>query len=260
MVVDHGGRGGYTLPRFSYPWYNSVMANQFTTSWPERFWEKVNKTEECWLWSASKDSCGYGIIRYNGKNWRSHRVSYEMEFGVFDHFLRVLHSCDIPSCVRPSHLFLGTQSENMQDMVKKMRHGAGQSLLPSYDQFSTLPKKRKVKDICRNGHRYSEESTRIKIIKDRLIRVCRICQKNADKKDPVAYKVKGFVRGVENRKTIIDGLIDKIYSNGVRCWYCGGHFECLDHELPKYLGGEISVENINPCCNTCNQKRKSLYV
>lgn len=236
------------------------MANQYTTSFPERFWNKVDKTENCWIWTASKDLSGYGTITYDRKVWKAHRLSYFLEFGSFDSSLRVLHSCDTPCCVRPSHLFLGTQSENMIDMVSKGRHGAGKSLAPSYEEFLKLPKKRRVSRFCKNGHEYTKENTRIKMIKDRAVRVCRTCQRNADKKDLVAYKVKGFVRGVKDRKKVVAGIIDKIYSGGVKCWYCGGPFECLDHYVPKSRGGEISVSNINPSCNYCNQKRKSFYV
>lgn len=236
------------------------MANQYTTPWPDRFWEKVNKTEDCWIWMKSKDGSGYGTISYLGKVYKAHRLSYELEFGSFDKSLRVLHLCDNPSCIRPSHLFLGSQSDNMIDMVKKGRHGKGQLEIPSYEDFCKIPSKRKVSNFCKNGHEYSKENTRIKYIGQRLVRVCRTCQRNSAKKDMVRYKVNGFVRGVKNRKKIIDGIVDKIYANGVKCWYCKGPFECLDHEYPKHLGGKTTIENINPCCNNCNQKRKSLYV
>lgn len=257
-MVDVPDRSCPLLP-YILTWYNIVMANQYTTTWPERFWEKVIKTDCCWMWLASKDPSGYGTILYLGKVHKAHRLSYQLKFGDFDSNLRVLHSCDNPSCVNPSHLFLGTQSDNMQDMVKKGRHGAGKSEVPSYKDFLKIKPKKKVSDFCKNGHDYSKENTRIKIVKNRFVRVCRTCQRNTDKKDPVAYKVKGFVRGIENRKEVVDGLIDKIQGNGVKCWYCGGPFECLDHEFPKHLGGEISIKNINPSCNNCNQKRKKIY-
>jgi hypothetical protein len=244
---------------FLVPWYNVVMANQHTLEWPDRFWSKVTKTDTCWNWSAGLDSSGYGVIRYLNKNKKAHRVSYLMEYGDFDESLLVLHKCDTPSCVRPDHLFLGSQSDNMTDMVVKGRHGAGSQSLPSFEEFSKIIPKRKVSSTCRNGHEYTKENTRLKLIKKRVIRVCRSCQRFSAKKDLIKYKVSGFVRGIENRQEVVSGLVDKINKSGVVCWYCQGPFECLDHFIPKFLGGPISVENINPSCNECNQKRKSFY-
>lgn len=97
----------------------------------ERFWEKVNKTEGCWLWTANttKDRKGnkrYGLIgagrRGEGMLY-AHRVSWELHFGEVPEGMLVLHTCDTPPCVNPSHLFLGTQTVNMQDMIAKGRRG-----------------------------------------------------------------------------------------------------------------------------------------
>ena len=236
------------------------MANQYTSKWPDRFWNKVDKTNECWNWTSTLDSSGYGVIGYLGKNKKAHRISYLIEYGVFDESLKVLHVCDNPRCVRPSHLFLGSQSDNMTDMVNKKRHGAGANKVPSFEEFSKMIPKRRLSKLCKRGHEYTKENTRIKLIGNRVTRVCRECQRYSAKKDPVRYKVNSFVRGVENRQEIVSGLVDKIKSNGVKCWYCKGPFECLDHEFPKHLGGQISIENINPSCNDCNQRRKSIYV
>lgn len=85
----------------------------------ERFWEKVDirGIDECWLWLASVDEDGYGKF----ENTVAHRVSWELSFGKPDKGIYVLHQCDNRPCVNPSHLFLGTQYDNMQDMVRKGR-------------------------------------------------------------------------------------------------------------------------------------------
>lgn len=88
----------------------------------ERFWSKVNikDDEGCWLWMGTRYSAtGYG--RYN--NQLAHRLAWEIEYGQIPEGRQVLHRCDVRHCVRPTHLFLGTQADNMRDMVAKGRHG-----------------------------------------------------------------------------------------------------------------------------------------
>ena len=84
---------------------------------PTVFWSKVNKTDSCWLWTGRTDKWGYGMLRHT----RVHRYSYELAYGEFESHLFVLHHCDNPRCVRPDHLFLGTQLDNMRDMLSKNR-------------------------------------------------------------------------------------------------------------------------------------------
>jgi len=76
----------------------------------------------CWLWLASVDKDGYGQFLY-GK--RAHRYSYEYYNGVIPAGVCVLHKCDNPSCVNPEHLFLGTNRDNINDMVNKGRSLSG---------------------------------------------------------------------------------------------------------------------------------------
>lgn len=87
-----------------------------------RFWEKVNKTKNCWHWIAGKDRCGYGIFRFRNKIQMAHRVSWIIRNKEIPLGLCVLHKCDNPSCVNPKHLFLGTKKDNAIDMVQKNRN------------------------------------------------------------------------------------------------------------------------------------------
>jgi len=92
----------------------------------ERFWAKVQKAEGCWLWTASVNATGYGIIGSDQPERTmvlAHRVSYEMASGPIPAGIEVCHTCDTPACVRPDHLFLGTHKENMEDMSRKGRSG-----------------------------------------------------------------------------------------------------------------------------------------
>lgn len=92
----------------------------------ERFWSKVDKSGDCWLWKASRDKSGYGCIGSDGKVKKAHRVVWELTFGPIPEGMDVLHRCDNPSCVNPSHLFLGTQDVNIHDRDNKNRQAMGE--------------------------------------------------------------------------------------------------------------------------------------
>lgn len=100
-----------------------------TTSTLKRFWSKVNKTETCWLWTASKRCKGYGAFAWMESGTlvqeRAHRVSWKLVNGPVPDGSCVLHRCDVPACVNPSHLFLGTKADNNHDMCAKGRHVSG---------------------------------------------------------------------------------------------------------------------------------------
>lgn len=88
----------------------------------ERFFDKVEKTDTCWLWTAALDDKGYGFLKVKrGGKWKrvgAHRVSFMLFYGPIPSGLGVLHSCHNARCVNPHHLRAGTQKENGQDMVK----------------------------------------------------------------------------------------------------------------------------------------------
>lgn len=92
------------------------------TAIEDRFWSKVDKSGDCWLWTAAKTfEGGYGQLGIGGKLVLTHRLVYEMTYGPIPASLMVLHRCDNPSCVRPEHLFLGTAKDNARDMALKGR-------------------------------------------------------------------------------------------------------------------------------------------
>jgi hypothetical protein len=106
------------------------MPNQYTGPAPlaERFWAKVDKDSgrcwngtACWLWTAGRLPRGYGQFDIAGRKIHAHRLAWEMAHGPIPAGLCCLHRCDTPACVRVAHLFLGTQLQNVTDMVEKGR-------------------------------------------------------------------------------------------------------------------------------------------
>ena len=97
-------------------------ANQFANRVPleTKFWKYVNKTDGCWLWTGKARREGYGAVGWP-KTISAHRLSWGLHNGPIPAGLWVLHKCDVRLCVRPDHLFLGTNLDNMRDRIKKRR-------------------------------------------------------------------------------------------------------------------------------------------
>lgn len=104
-----------------------VAATKTTEALARRFWPKVTRSAGCWLWRGMIGTNGYGRLR-NGRDepvLYAHRVSYELNIGPIPNGMNVCHRCDNPPCVRPDHLFLGSDADNMADKVAKGRQERG---------------------------------------------------------------------------------------------------------------------------------------
>ena len=91
----------------------------------ERFWKSIDRSGDCWLWTGALDPDGYGRHTAGASRARAHRHSYEMHHGPIPDGLSVLHRCDVRKCVNPAHLFLGSHTDNMVDMMAKDRSTRG---------------------------------------------------------------------------------------------------------------------------------------
>lgn len=97
----------------------------------KRFWDKVDRSPgqgpegSCWGWTAGCNRAGYGQFKHGERIVGAHRMAWKLERGPIPEGLCVLHRCDTPGCVNPDHLFLGTNADNSQDMVRKGRHLVG---------------------------------------------------------------------------------------------------------------------------------------
>lgn len=91
------------------------------------FWERMEQSGDCLLWTRSRTKDGYGQVWYEGKVWKASRVAWLLTHGPIPDGVRVLHNCpggDNPACCNPDHLFLGSQSDNVRDMMAKGRNAS----------------------------------------------------------------------------------------------------------------------------------------
>lgn len=89
----------------------------------EKFWARVNKSDDCWVWGGYLLPNGYGVTSRtkDGAKALAHRAAWQLVNGPIPRGMDICHTCDNPSCARPEHLFVGTRSDNMRDCASKNR-------------------------------------------------------------------------------------------------------------------------------------------
>ena len=106
------------------------MANE-----EQYFWSRVDMSAgptACWPWVGTRDPKGYGRFCHNGVRTRAHRVAFRLAHGSVPSGLSVCHHCDNPPCCNDSHLFVGTNADNVAD-----RHAKGRSRGPSFNAHAS---------------------------------------------------------------------------------------------------------------------------
>ncbi len=138
----------------------------------ERFWAKVDKAGECWVWTACRLPAGYGQFNWNGRKVYTHRKAYEMLVGPIWPGLHIDHLCRNRACCNPAHLEPVTCAENLR------RGEAGKDIRSAQ---ASSARRKASKPVCKNGHPFSEANT-ISRQRDGGGRGCRQCQSDYQKR------------------------------------------------------------------------------
>ena len=114
-----------------------------------KFWDKVDQTGDCWIWTAGKNLMGYGNFRYQGKTHNTHKLAYEFTKGPVSDGFHLHHLCENKACVNPDHLI--AMSPQDHGALRRMTH-------------------------CQRGHELTPENTIV-----RVTRKCRACERERQK-------------------------------------------------------------------------------
>lgn len=117
---------------------------------------KVQRTRSCWVWTGPTTK-GYGTLGAK----RVHRLSYAQNIGPLKPGLQICHKCDVKNCLRPSHLYQGTASDNLRDAYQRKRRRLQSESITH----------------CKHGHEFTKENTGYKQPGDRGKRYCRECKR-----------------------------------------------------------------------------------
>lgn len=143
------------------PWHPSLVRRN--RAFDHLFEAAANETPTgCWIWPGWRRGQYGGLFVPGGRRQSAlaHRWSYEQFVGAVPEGMKVCHRCDTPLCVNPDHLFLGTQADNVRDMVQKGRHRS-----PLTDPLAAMT-------CCKRGHAFTATNTIIKANGQRRCRTC----------------------------------------------------------------------------------------
>lgn len=118
----------------------------------ERFWQKVNKTEDCWFWLASTNGT-YGKVHLRPHIWLAHRLAYVLTYGEISKNLVIDHMCNQPLCVRPDHLQAITQKQNVLRSANPIAKQMLRTRCPKGHKYDYFWKNRRYCRKCRKDNK-----------------------------------------------------------------------------------------------------------
>jgi hypothetical protein len=137
----------------------------------QRFWEKVaiGPASACWEWQATRRN-GYGRFKVGGRLVSAHRLAYELHHGPIPRGVIVRHSCHNPSCCNPSHLRLGSQKDNVHDMIAAGRYRGAKGEAHGKAKL-TAAKVRDMRALHQSGMSYQQLSEMTSVHKSTVGRI-----------------------------------------------------------------------------------------
>ena len=141
----------------------------------ERLLQKTDRSGECWLWTASLTTRGYGKVRVNGRYCTAHRVAYELLLGPVPEGLELDHLCRVRRCINPAHLEAVTHQENV------LRGASNVAVLSQQTE-------------CLRGHPFDEANTFVNSFGSR---VCRTCKRERNRKFMAAKRAAAHKDGAQ---------------------------------------------------------------
>ena len=147
-----------------------IAGNKVTDSDDVKFWRLVRKTETCWLWIGGQYATGYGRFaprRYKAQ--RAHRYAWKLKRGRIPKGKDVCHRCDVRTCIRLSHLFLGTRAENMRDAVEKGRTNRNER---HWNAKLTMAKAQEIRSLHQQGLSCRSIAAQMHVSASTISRVC----------------------------------------------------------------------------------------
>ncbi|MCK4330890.1 HNH endonuclease [candidate division WOR-3 bacterium] len=159
-----------------------------------RFTSKIDicSDDECWLWKGGRDLQGYGVFYFMNRSVRSSRMAYLIKYGKIPLYneigqrIFVLHKCDNSSCVNPNHLYLGTNTDNMNDAYKRgqkrmTKEVIGKGIFSSAKFYAMdirrIRKLKIIRSICPKRYKHSCEYV-AKIFKTTSMTIWKIWNSN----------------------------------------------------------------------------------
>lgn len=138
----------------------SSISPEQRTALHSRFWSACDMSKgpySCWHWKHARGPRGYGKFKFEGRSYAAHRVSFCISTNCDISTESICHSCDVPSCVNPSHLWSGTHQDNMADMARKKRSSGSTTFRVTADMAQQMLA------LCKQGQSQSDVARKYEV-------------------------------------------------------------------------------------------------